>query len=324
MHLHPELRALRDDDRPQRASQQALGAALAAWRAEPAPQRLDAELAHFAQGGPLEDFPLLATLFEPGDPGAASFARDLVDRFATVLAAAPLGHVPLRHFTDGTVSTLMLARAGEASLALAAVDGPRLGLRPAQVSVSFAPCAAWDHVLAGEAAAELVARGELTRDAATLTRTPLQLRPGTVIARDGACEALVVRAVSGCLVSLRLQRRRAADVTHEFSLVDGTLLHQAAGTARDSRLELTAALLGRMGRGDAAPLLGAMAQESGGAARRWQALRECLGLDTREGFLTLSAIARSPRDPLAVPAGALRAQLIEQHPQLAGIEPCHL
>ncbi len=322
MQWHPELRALRDDDGPQRAAQQALGAALEAWRAQPALQRLTEELSHFSRDGPLEDFALLATLFEPDDPGAAAFAADLVGRFVAVLAGAPLGHVPLRHFTDGRVSTLMLARVGEASLALTAIDGPRLARRPAPESASFAPCETWDRVLAGEARAEVIVRGETTGTSASLTRKPLRLQPGVVITRDGGREALVMREVTGCFVSLRLQRRRVGEVTREFSLADGALLHQAAGTARDSRLELTATLLGRMGRRDAAPLLSAMAQEHGSAALRWQALRECLGLDTHAGFTALSAIARNPADPLALPAGALRAQLIEQHPQLAGIEPC--
>ncbi|HVR91382.1 MAG TPA: hypothetical protein VHG29_09855 [Novosphingobium sp.] len=324
MHLHADIRALRDDDGPQRAAQQALGVALDAWRARPGPQRLEAELAQFTRGGPIDEFPLLATLFEPHSADAAVFVRGLIDGFCAALERAPLGHLPLRHFTDGTVSTLMLARSGEASLALAAIDGPRLALRAAPGSVSFAPCETWDHILAGEASADLVSRGEVVGSGTTLTRKTLHLKPGGVTVRDGAREALVIRVVSGCLVNLRLQRRRTVEVTREFSLGDGTLLHQAAGTARDSRLELTAALLGRMGRADAAPLLGAMAQENGSPALRWQALRECLGLDTREGFLTLGTIARSPHDPLAVPAGALRAQLIEQHPQLAGIEPCPL
>ena len=318
MHLHPGLRALRGDDGPQRAAQHALGDALAAWRATPTQQQLADELAHFSRGGVIEDFALLATLFEPGDPGAAAFVHDLVGRFSAVVAKAPLGHVPLRHFTDGTVSTLMLARAGQASLALTAIDGTRLAHRPAASSVSFAPCETWDHVLAGEAAAELVTRD----NSPGMCRKPLSLHPGAVTVRDGTRAALVMGEVTGCLVILRLQRRRSGEVTREFSLADGALLHQAAGTGRDSRFELSAALLGRMGRRDAAPLLSAMAQEHGSAALRWQALRECLGLDTHAGFLALCAIARSPADPLAAPAGALRAKLIEQHPQLAGLEPC--
>ena len=65
-----------------------------------------------------------------------------------------------------------------------------------------------------------------------------------------------------------------------------------------------------------------MAEEAGSPHLRWQALRECLGLDSAIGFAALSAIARRSVDPLAVPAGALRAQLLEAYPQLAEVSAC--
>jgi hypothetical protein len=58
------------------------------------------------------------------------------------------------------------------------------------------------------------------------------------------------------------------------------------------------------------------------AALRWQALRECLALDTQTGFTALAVIAARTEDALSGPAGALRAQLIEAHPQLQEVEPC--
>ena len=93
-------------------------------------------------------------------------------------------------------------------------------------------------------------------------------------------------------------------------------------TPRESRFELAAALLGRMGRSDAAPLLAAMAEEHGGQSLRWQSLKECLGLDSGAGFAALDRIAAQAGDPLAGPATALRAQLLERYPQLAGAVPC--
>ena len=76
------------------------------------------------------------------------------------------------------------------------------------------------------------------------------------------------------------------------------------------------ALLGRMGRTDAAPQLAGIACEPGSAALRWQALRECLSLDTATGFDALSEVARRADDELAAAAGALRSQLVEAYPQL--------
>ena len=96
-------------------------------------------------------------------------------------------------------------------------------------------------------------------------------------------------------------------------------MHRASGCRAESQREMATALLGRMGRNDAAPLLAELAM-SGSAHIRWQTLRECLSLDTGEGFAVLSRIAADPRDELAVPAGALRARLLEAHPQLSHIE----
>lgn len=321
MHLHPDLRALRSNDAPQRTAQAAMGAALDRWRNSEVSVRISRDLADFAYGSALADLPFLARLFEPGTPDAASFVNEVMARFGAVLGAEPLGHLPLRHFTDGTVSTLLLQRSGDATLAVVAIDGTALARRPAATSIGFAPSEAWDHVLAGSARADLVGAGD-GQPGKPLGFEPLDLAPGSVVTRDGSRQTLVLRQITGTYVALRLQLRRAGEATRELRLTDGALLHQAAGTSRDSRLELAAALLGRMGRTDAAPLLAAMAQEHGSPSLRWQALRETLGLDTREGFLALSAIARSPGDALALPAGALRAQLIEQHPQLGTLEPC--
>ena len=135
--------------------------------------------------------------------------------------------------------------------------------------------------------------------------------------------AQIYQRVPGALVLLRLQRGDgSSDPSCEYALDDGRLLHQAAASPRDSRLELAVSLLGRMGRSDAVPLLASMAEESGTPHLRWQALRECLALDSGAGFAALSTIARRSADPLAVPAGALRAQLLETYPQLAEVPIC--
>ncbi len=87
----------------------------------------------------------------------------------------------------------------------------------------------------------------------------------------------------------------------EYALDTGELLHQSAGDAQESRVELALALLGRMGRTDAAPLMAEIARE-GSDHLRWQALRECIALDTATGFAALKAIAADPADSLGAPA----------------------
>ena len=311
MIVHPELRVLRRDDSPQRDAQEALHQAMAAWRAKPAVADLLASLGAFAEGASLGDCPQLAALFAPGNGFAQQLAADFTAATCAALAGAPLGHVPLRHFTDGTSSTLLIARTGNVTLSLVAIDGAGLRGKPAPVSASFGPNQTWEHVLAGAAEVELVERQPGGPQAAKLLRREASLAPGSIMQRDGEREARLLRHIVGTLVSLRLQRRcENAGVTREYDLASGALLHQAAGNPRDSRIELMLALLGRMGRTDAAPAMAELALGEGSTALRWQALRECLALDTQAGFRALSAVAAAPRDSLAAPAGALRAQLI--------------
>ena len=323
MQLRSELQALRSNDTPQRQLQGQLIAALDGWRKRAPVARALGELARFGGGAPLAGLPALAALFSPGDPAAGQLARGLVGLLTAKLAAAPLGLVPLRHHCDDTISTLAIASHGAATLALQAVDGAGIARRKPAVSVGFAPGETFEHVLAGSAEADLLRRCGERPGGTELGSTPCRVEPGMVLQRDSANAALVLRRVDGILVSLKLQRRaEAGAVTSEYRLADGTLVHQAAACARESRLELTAALLGRMGRRDAAPLLAAMAEEEAGQSLRWQSLKECLGLDTAAGFAALCRIAAGADDPLAAPAGALRAQLLETYPELAGLGAC--
>ena len=323
MIVHPELRTLRSDDAPQRDAQERLYQAVGEWRRQPQVAELLAELSAYAEGRRLADCPALAALFDESNGTALELARIFARAAAEALAAAPLGYLPLRHFSDGVISTLLLGHAGAVTLSLVAVDGAGLAARPRPTAVDFRPSEVAERVLAGSASAELIVRRPSGDRNAELARRPIQLAPGRAVRRDGSDTALLLGKVAGCLVTLRLQRRRAdGGPTREYALADGSLLHQAASNPRDSRLELMMALLGRMGRGDAAPPIAALAREGGSTALRWQALRECLALDTLAGFQTLTAIAASPGDPLAATAGALRAHLVETYPQLELVAPC--
>ena len=322
MLTRPELRALRGDDAPQRQAQARVRDVLEAWRKGPGGQA-EAELAQFGDGAELDDLPLLSALFAPDDCAADSFVEDLMARLLARLAAEPLTQSPLRFSGDDAATTLVLARRGAAMLTLHAIDGQAQARRPAPVSVSFPPAETFEIILRGRARAARVRLLGHDGEWARLEQKPLVLAPGHVAHRMGLREARLLHRIEGCLVSLRLQRRSASgELAREYALVDGALLHQAAGCPRDSRLELTAALLGRMGRSDAVPLLAAMAEEQGSPALRWQALRECLALDSGAGFAALCHMAQDAADPLARPAGALRAQLLEAHPQLIGLCPC--
>lgn len=323
MLIRPELQALRSDDAPQRQTQAQLHRLVTQWRASGGGAGIEPALASYARGTALTQLPPLARLFVPGHAAALRLARDLIDRFAAALNAAPWGQVPLPAKLDEVTATIVLAATGNAALVLQATDGAGLRRRPPAQSASFSPGETHDHILAGTAQARQVElRGE-TPEGAQLVEVRCDLAAGQVFTRDGARQALLLDAAPTLLVTLKLQRRPAiGSVTREFRLEDGTLAHQAAGNARDSRFELAAALLGRMGRSDAAPLLAAMAEEQGGQSLRWQSLKECLGLDSAEGFAALGRIAQRADDPLATPAQALRAQLLQTYPQLEGAAPC--
>lgn len=317
MLIREELLALRSNDAPQRQAQAEMCSAVDAWRASLRSRAIEAELASFASGAALAQLPTLMELFSPDSPAACTLVDELIALLAVQLGDRPLGQVPLRSSTDGTLSTLILVSAGQAALVVQSVDGQALARRSAGATISFVPGETWEHVLSGSAEADLVRITATRPGGATLASVQCNLLPGQINRRDGASESLQLRSVRASLVTLKLQRRLAQGApAREYRIADGTLVHQAAGSARESRLELAATLLGRMGRKDAAPLLMAMAEEQGGRSLRWQALRECLALDTALGFAVLCRIAARSDDPLAEPAGALRAHLLESYPQL--------
>ncbi len=323
MKVRPEIQALQRDDSAQREAQDALSRTVDGWRSLPEVAQALAEMNDFAIHGSNADCPALASLFEAGNPAGERLVEELVRGVCRALELSPLGHVTLRHFTDGTVSTLQLARSGNATLTLVALDGPGLAARPEPVTADFPQAEVWERFLAGAARAERIERRFTGEDTALLNRRWIDLAPGSIMTRDASREMLMVRSVVGSLVSLRLMRRRPdAGPTPEYRLSDGKLVRQAAGNPQDSRMELMMAVLGRMQRKDAAPELAAIATGQGSSALRWQALRECLSLDTYEGFCALTEIARSVTDDLARAAGALRSQLIEAHPQLAEVDAC--
>lgn len=319
MESRPEIAALQSDPGLEMRAREGLATALASWR-EGAGQKVLADFAAYADGKPLADLPALGALFGDDDAGAAcALVEPLISALLAAWAEHPLGLVPLRHSCGEVTSSLLLAQQGASLLTLSAIDGAGLAASPPPQSVSFAPAEEWEVVLAGQARARIVQRvGE------KLVADELDLAPGIALGREAEREALVFDRVDGALVMLRLQRRRdTAQPRRAYSLANGALVRQATATPAESRHEVAVSLLGAMGRKDAAPLLAEIARDEAlGDSLRWQALRQCLGLDTSTGFWTLTAISRAGADPLAIPAGALRAQLLESYPQLSEIDPC--
>lgn len=322
MHIHAELRALRGDIASQRKAREALESARDAWRADAPVASIVAELGEWGDGADLEDCPALAALV--ADPVVASqIVAMLVAGQLAVLNQFPLGQIPFRHQLAEGLAIVQLASVGRATLALIAYeDSALLG---AETAICFSDGERYEIVLAGEADAEIMTIAADDGSAVTFERESRDLAPGCVLHLSGADHAKRLAAIRRTLVVLRLSRTPEKPLpTRQFDLASGKLLHRASGDRRESRHELAMALLGRMGRHDAAPVLAAMTRE-GSDHLRWQALRECLALDTAAGFAALSILAGDPADSLSATAGALHAQLVETHPQLAALkkdQPC--
>ena len=317
MRIDPAIAALRRDRALQRRAQSDMVAACDAWRTTAATGQVLAELERYGEGASLAQCAALRALFTDAE-SAPRLVAALNRAFCDALAREPLGHPPFRHGYDRGASTLLLARHGRAQLVLHACEP---GVRSFDV-VSFSDGERREAVLAGKARARIVRARE---SSARFALQPVAFEPGLRLALDLREEALQVLAIERRLVSLRLHRFASMPApTREYSLSSGAFLRQSAGEIRASRQEAMLALLGRMRCADAVPVMAAIAREPGDASLRWQALRECLALDTAAGFAALSELAAARSDALAAPAAALRAQLLEAHPELAGlaIVPC--
>lgn len=316
MRVDRTIAALRTDRTALQRAQAVACAAAQRWREDARVAPIIAELAEYGSGAPLASCPALAALFE-GGPAAAGFAHDFARIQAQALAEDRFVQVAFRHSWDGRAATLLLARAGSAQLSLVAIEPGTYGTG----SVAFSDSVRHEAIVAGAASARQTARGksgEFTHDA-------LDLISGARLTLDLSRQALFVERVETRLVSLRLHRASPdPGPAREYDLSNGRLRHQASGDVRASRQEAMLALLGRMGRTEAAPTMAEIARGAGSDGLRWQALRETLALDTAAGFRALSDVARAPGDPLAMPAGALRGQLVEAHPELLALEatPC--
>lgn len=326
MLIRSSLQALRESDLAQRQGQAAMRTQRTAWQESGQGRTARLELAAFANGCALEDLPLLSLLFAPGDEGARAaqhYVREQLDPLVTVLGEQPLAQAPLAFAHDSAGATVVLARHGTTVLSLHVIDGDLLAARGRPQSIGLIPAETVERVMAGTATGEIARTDGPLGDSIQLQMRPCAMKPGDVNQRMGLEEVLILKDVAASLAMLRLQRRTSTlEVVREYRLSDGQLIHQAAGNPNASRLELAASLLGRMGRTDAAPLLSAIAEEEASEALRWQALRECIALDTATGFAALCRIARREIDPLAAAAGALRAQLLETYPQLLEADPC--
>lgn len=316
MRIDPAIAALREDRSLQQQAQVAMGATCTAWRADPAVAGVIGDIDRYGAGAPLEACPALEAVFTD-QVAAPMLAEALTRHFVPMLHKQHFAHPPFRHSNAGALSTLLLARSGRACLTIHARE-------PGQWSydlVGYSDALRHEAVLAGQGEGRILRCPRRPDGTSQIDSEAVELAPGGRLALDRNSETLQVTSARTRLVTLRLQREAADPApSREHALADGRLLRQASGSIRSSRQEMMLALLGRMNRAEAAPTMADMAREDGDPSLRWQALRESLALDTAAGFAALVALARRPHDPLARAAGALRAQLVEAHPELLALE----
>ena len=295
------------------------GEAVQTWSDDPAAAPLLAELARYGSGTAFEDCPGLARLIAAGAEGTA-FARRAAAVAAAHLRTEPLALWPWRHFCNGVLHSVTIAAHGDASLSLAVIDGApwRAARDPAAPDLAaFQPGMLHAVVVGGTARGRVLRNRSNDPARAQVDTRRIAFAPGVALTIDGAHEALALDAIDGLLMTLRLYCRPASNTpARQYDVASGALVHQAAGEQNDSRAELMMALLRAMERADAAPALAARAR-SGAPPARWQALRECLALDSAAGFVALVEVAGQADDPLCAPARQLVETLAAQHPALA-------
>ncbi|MBY8336252.1 hypothetical protein KYN89_04260 [Alteriqipengyuania sp. NZ-12B] len=315
MHVDAALREFAGDSRAQAAAQDRVLAARAEWQGRPQVARVLADCRTLRNTG---DFARCGALLPLIDEDGA---QEFVARFIAAMLAAwrdqPLAQLPFRHSYAGGQGIVHIHRGGPVTLALVLVE-PDTARAPR--TIAFSDCDRREVVLTGQAAAVRYTR----RDGAPPVAQEVRLAPGTVLTAD-ADNSRAIAALDAPLVLLRVAREPAHPrPTLEVELETGRIVHRASPSPADGRAELAAALLGAMGRTDAAPALAGYACGEGGCGQagegaRWQALRHALALDTASGFASLCAIAERDSDPLAREATALRHRLCTTYPQLAKV-----
>lgn len=315
MRIDPALAALIANPAPMFGA----GEAARGWSEHPAVAPVLDELAGYGADRPLDDCPGLLRLAEGGE-AALDFARQAASATTRHLVAAPLAPWPWRHFSNGVLHSMTLAAAGGASLSLALIDGTAwtAARDPAAPDLAaFQPGSLHAVVVAGGGRGRILRNRSADPAHARIEVELLTFGRGTAISIAGEREALALDAIDGVLLTLRLHRRPRGDTpARQYDVTSGALVHQAASERADSQAELMMALLRAMGRSDAAPTLAAVAR-TGAPPARWQALRECLALDSATGFAALLEVAGRADDLLCAPARRLADSLAAQHPALA-------
>lgn len=315
MRVDPALAAFASDATGMARAQDRVLAAREAWATHADVKPVLDDCAKWDRGNAFERCAHLRPLIA-GD-GARGFVDGWLNTMVEACRKTPLAQIPFRHSYSSGTGTVHLHSVGRVTLALQIVE-PHAATPPR--TIAFTDCERHEIVLAGRG--EAICYNRIA--GAPPQASALALAPG--VRFTGSVD--VSRAITSLdtpLVLLRVARDPAvAEPMCEVETGTGEVVHRASTSPANGRAELAAALLGAMGRDDAAPALADYACGQAGEGARWEVLRNALALDTATGFTALCAIAARAGDPIAGDAAALRNCLCTTYPQLANIgeAPC--
>jgi hypothetical protein len=309
MLVHPAIMRLRSDGAPQPR----VDAALAAWRALPEVSAIAEALAAYGAGEALAPDGVLARFMADRDRAMALVVA-CIDPMADALRAEPLAQPQFGFSAMPGLARIRLIERGRAGLSLAAF-ACRAPVRPASVLLEDGE--AHELVLAGkgEAVCYRLAGTELVQ-------STLACVPGTLITRAGADDARQIIAVTRPLLVLQLTLEASNPApSRELALPSGRLLGTISASKVASQQMMALGVIGALGLRAGLGTMETIALDwRAGRDLRWEALRQVLGLDARAGMALLGTLAERAGDPLGVPAGALRANLLAAQPELAVLE----
>ncbi|MHA7818970.1 MAG: hypothetical protein ACX930_04910 [Erythrobacter sp.] len=310
MQVHSEIEALRSDPASQRRSADAMGAALATWHRQTEVTDLQRELATYSHGGELDECTALSLLLSD-HVRARSFVVGFVRHFTAALRDEPLGEVPFRRSSSDGFSRVQLLRSGGAVLSICAYE-PRIGESEPE-TVQFVDCASTEIVVSGTARVRTY-----RREGGAVLRHHHEWRAGERLARRPGIHARHVLSVENSLLVLQLTRAPACPgPSLEIQLSDGAIVRRISGDKRASEQVMALAVLGALGDTESTGPIAAFARACDhDNDARWEAVRQSLALDARQGVDLLCELSQRTGDALSAPARALCEELERAHPVL--------
>jgi hypothetical protein len=312
MHVHHAIAALRADPVLQRRRDAAMSRALTDWlRREPV-DLLEDCIARFAAGADLASQRELAMLMRD-HRAAKTFVDGFLTAFIAALRQETLGEVPFRHSSSAGYSRLLLMQRAGVSLTLCAYEPLKCAREPELVQ--FADCERHEILLNGRVRG--VFHRRLRND--QVVSEAREWGQGDTIHCQPRCESRQFIEVGHSVLLLQLTRAPAhPEPTLVYRLTDSALIQQSSGDKRASEHVMALGVLGALGHKEAiAPMCAFATDLVRDMDARWEAVRQVLALDSGHGLTLLADLSQRSDDPLALPAGKLRQDLLKSYPALS-------